>query len=322
MITTPHYEDDFAGPFYSSEPKRCVFDLEGQCSNDPVKGHFIQAGLLKLIQDSKKQIISFYNFQARNWNELDVEFALDQRTSPAEAANLQFLCTDHERFFWCVENPSPDWNDPEHKARLLYRVCLMNRYVREWFIEFGSNFPFLRQMAVAEEQQLRHVTGLESATRNYLNGTDLNQLRHTVAHIEGRPIIAASGVILHPLPGSAVLVNRDYRVIPMSSSPIAITILPAKREQVAMFSYTLEGSMDARHLLDGLEYHNGTIGTARLSKKLLEEMEVIHISPQAWASLGRPKQENITQYWKASYSTSQNEVDIFPSHVDLFATGQ
>ena len=44
-----------------------------------------------------------------------------------------------------------------------------------------------------------------------------------------------------------------------------------------MFSYTLDGMMEAKHLLDALEYHNGSVGTARLSKKLLEEIEFIHI---------------------------------------------
>ena len=299
-----------------------MFDLRGQCNNDPVNGHFIQSGLLKLIQDSKKQIISFYNFQAKDWGELDVGYALSHPISPADAAKFQFLCKDHEKFFWLVENPSPVWGDPEHKARLLYRVCLMNRYIREWFIKFGTIFPFLQTVVVSEKQQLRHVTALESATRRYLNGTDLNQLRHTVVRIQGRPMIAASGVILHPPLGSYILNRPNQGVIPTGSSPIAITILPVKGQQVAMFSYTLEGLMDAQHLLDGLEYHKGSIGAARLSKKIFEEMEIIHISPKVWASLGRFKQESITQYWKATYNISQSELDISPSDVDMFGTGR
>ena len=86
-----------------------------------------------------------------------------------------------------------------------------------------------------------------------------------------------------------------------------------------MFSYTLEGMMDARDLLDGLEYHSGSIGTARLSKKLLEEVETIHISPKAWASLGKPKQEFITWYWNDMFGKSESEFNISPSRVDLFA---
>ena len=101
---------------------------------------------------------------------------------------------------------------------------------------------------------------------------------------------------------------------------MVITLLPATGEQMAMFSYTLDGTMEAEDLSKGLEYYKGSIGTARLSKKLLDEVECIHISPKAWVSLGRHRQEFITQYWTASFGTSEREINISPSHVNLFAT--
>ena len=309
----------FADLLKRSEPKRCMFDLEGQCNNSPVDGHFIQQGLLKLIQDSKKQVVSFYNYKATDWVELDVEYALNRPLSPDKAAKFQFLCDEHEKFFWLVENPGPNWDEPEHRATLVYRACLMNRYIKEWFIDFSSNFSYLSEVVVSQQEQLAGVTPLESATRKHLSGIDTSQLRHAVARIQGRPIAAASGLILHPPLGTTIFDIGNRRVIPVRSSPIAITLLPLRGEQVAMFSHTLDGTMDAKHLLDGLEYHNGSIGTARLSKKLLEETEVIHISPKAWASLGRPKREFITQYWKASFNTSESEFEISPSQVNLFA---
>ena len=319
-LMTALHDYDFADLLKRSEPKRCMFDLEGQCNNSPVDGHFIQEGLLKLIQDSKKQVVSFYNVKATDWAELDVEYALNRPTSPDEAAKCQFLCDDHEKFFWLVENPSPNWDDPEHRAILVYRACLINRYIKEWFINFSSNIPFLSEVVVSQQEQLTGAIPLESATRKHLNGVDTGQLRHTVVRVQGRPIIAASGVILHPPLGTFFYDTWDDRVIPTRSSPVVITVLPTREDQVAMFSYTLDGIMNAKHLLDALEYHNGSIGTARFSKKLLEEVEFIHISPEAWASLGRPKQEFITHYWEASFDTSESEINISPSHVNLFAT--
>ena len=309
----------FADSLKSSEPRRCMFDLEGRCNNEPVEGHFIQEGLLKLIQDSTKRVISFYNLQAKDWTELGVQYALNRPISPDESAKCQFLCDDHEKFFWPIENPGPNWDDSEHKARLVYRACLINRYVKEWFITLASSIPLMAEVGVSQKQQLLYATLLESATREYLNGTRCGQLRHAVARVKGKPIIAASGVICHPPLGTFFRDNEDGNTIPVQSSSIAITILPAKGEQVAMFSSTLGGMMEAEDLLHRLEYHNGSIGTARLSKKLLEEMEFIHISPKAWTSLGKSKQEFITQYWQASFGTSESEFDIFPSRVDLFA---
>ena len=318
-LTTDMYDDGFGELLQASEPRRCMFDLEGRCDNAPVDGHFIQEGLLKLIRDSNGHVISFYNYQPQNWTELDVEFALSRPLSPAEAARIKFLCNDHEQFFWPVENPSPDWDNPEHKARLAYRGCLMNHYIKEWFITFASHIPFLSEVFATHQQQLFGALPLEDALREHLNGTDFNRLRHTVARVRGRPIIAASGVILHPPLGTKMYYSWDGRVLPVRSSPIVVTVLPGKGEQVAMFSHTVEGAMDAQDLLDRLEYHNGSIATARLSKKLIEELEVIHMSPRAWASLGKPKQEFITQYWKISSQTSEDEFDIPPFQVDLFA---
>ena len=320
ILTAGMDDHDFEELLKSSEPRRCMFDLDGHCNSDPVHGHFIQQGLLKLLQDDKAQVLSFYNLDARTWCELNVGYALNSPISPAKAATRQFLCSKHEKYFWLVENPCPDWDDPEHRARLAYRACLINRYTKEWFIQFSSKIPGL-PVKTDLWMQLAHTVSLESATRKYLNHTDDDQLRHEIAYIKGRPAIAASGVILHPQIGTHLRDDYDDSVTPVRSSPIAITVLPAKRnEQVVMFSYTLSGLMEATHLLDALEYQDGSIGTARLSKKLLEEMEMIHISPKAWASLGIAKQKFIIRYWWTCFGKSESELAISSSRLNLFTT--
>ena len=306
--------------FKRSEPKRCMFDLEGKCINPPVDGHFIQGGLLKLIQDSKQRVISFYNLEATHLRELNVEYALNRPIKPDAAARRQFLCGEHEQYFWPLENPGPDWDNPEHEARLVYRTCLINRYVKEWAIEFASRVPWLSDLLVRQRRQLSLATPLESATRDYLNRTDQGHLRHALARIEVKPRIAATGVIIDPPVGTHFRDLRDNRVIPTGSSPIAITILPGKREQVALISYAITGLMHAKQLLTQLEVHNGSIGTAMLSKKVLEEMEFIHISPRFWTSLDGRKRESIRRYWKESIGASERDIRISPSSVDLFAT--
>lgn len=297
-----------------------MFDLEGQCSNQPVGGHFIQEGLLKLIQDSTQRVISFYNLAPDSWREMDVDYALSQSVTPKEAAKCQFLCEEHERFFWSLENPGPDWDNPEHKARLVYRTCLINRYFKEWAIGFATRAPLVSDLSATQRRQLALAAPLESATRDYLNRTEQSNLRHALARIEGRPRIAATGVILDPPVGTHVRDLRHNKVIPIDSSPFAITVLPQKGEQVVLLSYPHTGIMYAEELLAELELHNGFVGTARLSKKILEEMEFIHISPQFWASLDARKQRQISGYWKDSIGKSERDIRITPSSVDLFTT--
>ena len=87
-MMTHSRDNDFAYRLKGAEPKRCMFDLDGRCNNDPVDGHFIQEGLLKLIQDSSKRVVSFYNLQAADWRELGVEYALNRPIPPSEAAQM------------------------------------------------------------------------------------------------------------------------------------------------------------------------------------------------------------------------------------------
>ena len=311
-------EVDFEDLLKRSEPRRCMFDLDGECDNDPVRGHFIQKGLLKLIQDSRKRIIHFTDLRATNWEQLGVEYALSHPLSPDEAATREFLCTEHEKFFWRIENPDPNWDSPEHKALLAYRACLINRYTKEWFIDLSSRIPSMSQVSHTLKDQLLNAKPLETAIREYLTGINQDRLRHAVASIPGRPIIAASGVIYHPLLGSRLRDDWDGSVIPLPSSPIVITVLPARKAQVVMFSYPSDGVLNAEALLDAMGYHSGFISTAKLSKKLVEEIEFIQMSPKAWASLGKVKQEFIKWYVIASFVTSENELDPSPSRVDLF----
>ena len=296
-----------------------MFDLEGQCNNDPVEGHFIQKGLLKLIQDSTRRVVSFYTFQFTNWEALSLEYALSHLLSPNEAATRKFLCAEHEKFFWSTENPAPDWDNPDHKAKLAYRACLINRYMKEWFIGFGSGDPHLVWVSLTLREQLLHARPLEATIREYLNGAHHGRLRHEVTRIPGQPVIAALGVIFHPLIGSSIADNWSRRVVmSLHSSPIVVTLLPSKGEQLVMFSYASDGVFDAKDLVNALRYQDGSINTAKLSKKLIEEMEFIHMSPGAWASLGRRKREFITKYWYRNFGTSETDLDISPSRVDLF----
>ena len=205
-----------------------------------------------------------------------------------------------------------------HMAKLVYRAYLLDRYIGEWFVGFWSKFSYFSENIDSRKQQISLTEPLGYAIRKSLEKPDSGQLYHSLAYIHNKPRIAASGIIMHPPMGTHFR-DFDYnRYIPVSSSPVVVTVLPAKGRQVVMFSYTLDGMLNARFLLDGLEYHEGTIGTARLSKKLLEEMEVIHISPRAWKSLSSIKQNAVKRYFHDSMGRSETDFNISPARVDLF----
>ena len=234
------------------------------------------------------------------------------------AARRQFLCDGHEGFFSDIENPKPNWDDPIHLLKLAYRSCRIEAYIKEWFVGVGSTVPGVAEMAEANRQQLSLALSLSESIRNDLIDEALNETRHSVAYINCRPTVAAAGLIAHPPLDSFYYDTWTNDFIPVPSSPIVITVLPERGRQVALFSYRRDGLFDATDLLEDLEYANETISTGKLSKKIIEEMELIHISPDAWERLGEVKQSTILSYYMNSMFTSENELTISPHLVDLF----
>ena len=302
------------------EPRRCMFDLEGRCEKTPVNGHFIQEGLLKLIRDSNREVKSFYNLNAENLSEMSPFYGLSNSISTKLAARRPFLCKVHEQSFATVENPKPNWDNPLHLSTVSYRACLINSYIKEWFIKVWSELPFMWNQGDAQDQQLKLATPLLESIRNDLIGQKQEEIRHAVAYIECQPTFAATGVIAHPPIGSFFYNEWENRIIPVSSSPIAITVLPQRGGQVALLSYKRDDFLDGQDLLNRLEYSDHSISTGKLSKKIIEEMELIHISPVAWDAFGEIKQTTILNYWIDAMHSSENEVTISPNLVDLLMT--
>ena len=300
------------------EPRRCMFDLFGRCDAPSVNGHFIQEGLIKLLRNRDKEVKSFYNFAARNLSEMSVFHTMNEAISTKLAARRPFLCRKHEEFFADIENPRPNWDDPVHLLKIAYRSCLIEVYIKEWFIGVWSKIPVMKAHLEIQKRQLRFASSLAEAIRNDLRESGCNEIKHVIAYIHCRPMIAATGVIGHPNRGAFIFDELNNRIFPLQSSPFTISVLPERGRQIVLFSYKREGLLDARHLLDGLEYSNETISTGKLSKKIIEEMELIHISPDAWERLGEMKQERILAYWIDSRGLSEEEFTIPPNLVDLF----
>ena len=302
------------------EPRRCMFDLQGRCEATPVNGHFIQEGLLKLIRDANREVKSFYNLNAEELSEMSPIYGLNNAISTKLAARRPFLCKRHEKFFAAVENPKPHWDNPLHLTTVSYRACLINWYIKEWFIDVWSELPLMWNQRDAQRRQLNLAVPLIESIRNDLITEKQEEIRHEAAFIKCRPTLAATGVIAHLPIGSYFYNPWENTTFPASSSPIAITVLPQKGGQVALLSYRRDDLLDAQDLLNKLEYVRGTIATGKLSKKVIEEMELIHISPVAWDKFGETRQSTILNYWIEAMHSSEDEVTISPNLVDLFKT--
>ena len=241
------YEEipDFFRLLEEEEPRQCMFDLDGRCDATPVNGHFIQEGLLKLIRDSDGKVISFYNMMPNSISDMSVFHALNQAIKTKYAARRPFLCDDHEGFFSDIENPRPDWNNPEHLLKVSYRTCLINLYTKQWLMDICSQFPFMGSAVKLDKEQLEIANPLTQSIRNDLDGSERNEVKHTTAYIDSRPVIAATGIVVYPPKGSYVYNSLLNTKVPMTYSPLAINVLPDRGQQVALFSYRRKDFLDA-----------------------------------------------------------------------------
>lgn len=306
--------------FEPSRPKYCFASLEGRCDRELIQAHLIQKALLKNISDKYGKVIQFYH--GRKLEKLGSEFGpYISPISVDSSTTWKFTCAHHDKIFSEVEEQNPDWENPRHKTLLAYRALLVNDYVKKWLCKATNEYGLYEASETQQEQQ-RGAEPLLNAIREALISDSYEDIAHVVVPIDARPSIAAAGVILHPNAGTRYFIHPGIRLIPVKSSPIAITVLPDSSRQVLLLSYEKEDLLNARYLLDSLEYGNDSVGTAHLSKKILEEMEFIAVSPEAWASFGELKQNDIRYHFLHSMGTTGEEYDISPIYVDLFMPRQ
>ena len=304
------------------EPKRCFVDLVGACREKPVRAHFIQRGLLKYIANANDKLRTLYsvNLNIAINHEIDASY-FDQirhdEVSTKSAARRKFVCAEHEKLFTETEHPSPDWENTRHKALLAYRTLLAEWYTKEWFAQayakMGWSTMYHRQRSL-----LGAYEPLKTAVKRAIASNEYEGLHHIVIDLGVSPVVAATGVMFNVPQGSSMYNIVEHTIVPLSSRPLAVSVLPSRGRQVLLLTCVREHFLDAHDFLRRVSYSNGNIDCALLSKLLLEELEFIHISPGIWRSYGPTKQQRILDYFKYSIGTTEQEFSI-PSHlVDLF----
>ena len=310
-----------------SEPRRCIVSLEGLCEQKATRGHFLQHALVKRIADKDDYVMQFYHGKMERFAS-SMALDLPSRVKSRPSARYQFSCRIHEEFFQEMENPQPDYDNPRHLALLAYRSTLVSLYTKLWLarafdgmaarVESVGHRMFSEMQASHFRDGLAFEDPLRMALAAALAADDFEAIDHRVVYIRREPTIAATGVLAHPLRGSRFVDGERRRIIPMQSSPIALTILPDTGVQVLVLSYERTAVLDVHDLMEHLEHYSGTIGTARLSKKILEETEFLVVSPDTWKSFGPVKQSEIKDYYLDSVGTAEHEFTIAADRVDLF----
>ena len=296
-----------------------MVDLGGLCNEEPIRAHFIQEGLLKTIADNNGKVHSLYSFAPGGFVDKDFygKRLLRDEIYTRSAARQKFVCATHEKLFLEMERPEPDWGDPRHKTLLTYRTLLADSYVKEWFAN-ACDLVGLRGIADTQRRMLRFAAPLTAIARDALTGNNYDNMHHSIIDMDFSSAIAATGVIPSVPRGSFIYNQLHKSIIPISTSPVAISILPSRDRQVLLLSCARNDFLNIQHLLDKFGYSNGSVSPSLLSKAVLEEMELIHISPCVWDSYGVVKQERIVDYLLESVGTTEREFYIPAHQLNLF----
>lgn len=305
-----------------AEPKRCFAGLSEDCKDTPVRAHFIQRALLRTISNASGFVHPLYNLSVKNWGHADPDLHerlwFHSEIHTKAAASRRFVCRMHESMFQEMERPKPDWENPRHQTLLAFRSLLINSYVKEWLAD-ACALMGEEQLSEKHLEQLGYSVALEASLRRALVSANYASIRHLVVYLDVNPTLAATGVIVYP-PLGTVLSDTITKVTkPISSYPLVVNVLPDEHRQVLLLSHTGEGLPSVRYLLSKLQHTGTSISTGQLSKILLEEFEFIHVSPSAWNSFGKAKQDAIVQHYVLSMGSTEREFDTPSNLLDLFS---
>ena len=201
---------------------------------------------------------------------------------------------------------------------LSYRTLLINSYFKEWMIRVCLQQEEMMPVAEMQRYQLRLANPLEAAIRDCLWRDNYEALGHFVTSINSKPTIAATGVVVYPPAGTHFHDSIEERILPVHSSPMAITILPNADGQMLLITYLKRDVMDAYDLKSKFLYPDGSVSTTTLSKFILGEMEFINIAPEIWSMYGGAKQREIVRYFTMSLGTTEEEFYVPSQLLDLF----
>ena len=283
--------DQLTSILQQTEPRRCMVNLLGPCPDPPVRAHFIQKALLRNIENESHRVHPLYSFNVGDWGSGHVDSHVGlwfmREIYTKSAARREFVCQRHEELFREIENPKPDWNNPRHRTLLTYRTLMINSYVKQWTIDALSPIYGMESVASIQRRQLHPIVPFETAVRRALVDDAFEDIRHSVSVIDVPPVLAATGVMFVPPLGTIMFDRAEKRIIPVPSSPMAVSVLPETDGQVLLLTCMGGDVLNLHNLLKEVRYPSATVSTMTLSKKVLEELEFIFISPGAWNAVNR-----------------------------------
>lgn len=293
---------------------RCLIGPRSECNGEIVEAHPVQRAKLILIADKRKklQILSTdtlkeFDMARAKENERGKIFC-QYRSISNPIITEKLACKHHDNStFSQIEKGNIDSSNEEHCLLLAYRTvlfdyfkkCVMLSFCRELSWEFQTNRLALRISTSAEQKRLaeKFKSQIEKALHLVRHGKE-SGIDHRTITVPGIPKIAATVVIYRE--GDSINTPREVREIKReklmrfpSEMPMILTVYPEPNGNVATLSFPKGWDSLVRIFIPAFWENDNIRMSALLSKTILDETPSIMISPVAWRSFRKEKQDRI-----------------------------
>ena len=321
----------------------CLVEINGPCPNPTIKGHIIPESRLEAISQGKEVIVAEFPPITHLPTIGDYHYQTPFRTVSASVATTdQFSCQPHDiGVFQSAEQNEMDWRST-HKtimknlALLDYKAVLstyarQDRNARIWeqltsVIDPGD--PDLLplnalNMARWERTDANRTKKAKDILEWMVRNQDYDHMTHIVVQTGPTPLLAAN-TFFH----LAYNLAEDPAAYlgPIGHAPQFITAYPSPNGQTVIRSWI---TPNCPHLTildaDPNNAPERHVQAQALSILLLEQSEVIAISPRVWKGYGGVKQRVIREHFQKTVPYSESPIQSVeqypePQLLNLFNT--
>ena len=324
---------------YFNLPHKCMVHTEGQCNETAVKCHVIPVSRLRLIGDGNNRVITSF-LDSRKRAHLDdvmrrdfdrpAPFRFEHRNINNPQMTRRIACAKHDNdMFTAIDDLDIDLENPRNLALICYRSLLARIFIDQYTIFVNDRFALSNIHGYFDETipGKRNISLLKCEYETMLRSGEFDSWRFKTIHFNTKSTIAASAVFMrrptvdeYQKLGNSVILPADG--LSIKPIPIIVTIYPKEHGQIAVIAYPKWADRIAHIMVNALDETDNWTRSALLSMTILEETEIIMISPEYWDSLTSSGQELITRYFLYTMPGNGGSFvrpDIHPQNFNLFA---
>ena len=308
----------------------CNVEIDGLCQRPTIQGHIIPEARLRIISPNGRVIVA--EPRPLDISETGQRTARDTfRPVRTSVATTDFFsCQPHDQnVFNIVEQSEINWITERERLWEKLAICaykaVLPAYVRqdrnarlyEYMaknVNRGISKPLLESvnmMAQSERGRANRSKWVKGSLEDMIRNRRFRDMTHIITHTGPMPLVAANAYFLR----SHALWDNFAGEYVRARAPQFITAYPASYGQIVIRSWITPDHPGLKvNILDPKEAENRHKEAVAASALLIQESEVIAISPRAWEKYGQAKRETIEEHFRKTVPYSRYPI---PTAIEL-----